>query len=622
MRALSGEHFAARAGDSPADSPGQRSGAAECPPAASIPAPRSPSPAPSPSPARPIKPPPAAPVFDCDLQVRLPPSLARSRTAPIPIPKPAPVADPGASIQPARSRPRSPPLLATSLPAAAASSPLSPLRPRSSLPPGSLKSPLSPTTASSAPSKPATSVLAFDANIAKSHVNERAARKIMDLEIANESLLAVNNTLENTIREQALNLEQMRRMMGVLKRKYGETILSFDLDSTLGNGGIGSADDSASNSGTFVESVSPNLSKSASFVRQKFDPFSNSVIEEIDISPELQKEVEQQFSRVCDTISQLIEEGEKALKTSFKAKPLVPDIDTLSPSACNTQNAFLGPQDEVPQGTTSPSTLSPPTTILSSSPSKSKPIVARSKLTPMTNQIVAMGNTTNNNENTRTSTLKPQSTPEAMDVMYKKARMLITARRAYTRQKPSTESDLAAMDAQISSMEMVEVPLSLYTAFAEVIDGVHEDLAESREHQQRMHQQQLLQQKKASATGGAIVAGGFAINVGGAGSAVVVGVGSGDGGMTIKEFRAMATPSAMATAALASNPRGAAGGANADLTPQRRRTSAQPSPRRANGSRPESPLQRGSVAASHGPALGSRVFSTQRRSLQNLRKEL
>ncbi|KAI8611838.1 hypothetical protein BC830DRAFT_626411 [Chytriomyces sp. MP71] len=61
----------------------------------------------------------------------------------------------------------------------------------------------------------------------KTQVNDRAVRKIMDLEIANESLLAVNTTLENTIREQALNMEQMRRMVGMMKRKLGVTDLDL-----------------------------------------------------------------------------------------------------------------------------------------------------------------------------------------------------------------------------------------------------------------------------------------------------------------------------------------------------------------------------------------------------------
>ncbi|KAJ3386359.1 hypothetical protein HDU84_001600 [Entophlyctis sp. JEL0112] len=523
-------------------------------------------------------------------------------------------------------RPSSPLLLATSPPATSAS----PLRPRCSLPPGSLKPSLSPSISSSAPSKPLTSILAFDADTAKSHVNERAARKvgvfgahqaasrfglfmwqIMDLEIANESLLAVNTTLENTIREQALNLEQMRRMMGLLKRKYGETSLLLDLD--------GAADDSASNSGTFVESVSTSSSKSASFVRQKFDPFSNSVIEEIESSPELEKEVEQQFSRVCDTISNLIEAGEKALKTTFKAKPIVPDIK-LSP-ALNTQGESVNILHQVPQTETSSlSIISPPTTILSSSPTKSKPIIARSKLTPMTSDILAMGNTYNNNNDERVVMPPPPVlTPEAIEGMYKKARLLITARRAYTRrQVPCIEQDLAAMDAQISCTETVELPTPLYAAFVEVIDGVHDDLVESRKHQQRLHQQHLYQQQTTQSIGKAIIPGGFAISVGGANSAVVVGSGgAGAAGMRIKQFGAMASPAAVATAALVSSPTGTV---NADML--RRRTTPPPMARRVNSARPGSPHQRSSAVSSPGPAHGPRIFPAQRRSVQSQRRDL
>ncbi|KAJ3344381.1 hypothetical protein HDU83_005283 [Entophlyctis luteolus] len=548
----------------------------------------------------------------CVLQVRLPPSLARSRTAPIPIPALAPdfnVPPPVPALPSTPPRPRSPMLFSTSvpsvplLPSTSSSSPSSPLRPRRSLPPGTLKSALSATIASSAPIKPATPVLAFDADTAKSHVNERAARKIMDLEIANESLLAVNTTLENTIREQALNLEQMRRIMGVLKRKYGEASLSVDY-----------SDDSASNSETFVESVSLSSSKSGLFVRQKFDPFANAVIEEIDNSLELQKEVEQQFDRVCDTISQLIEAGEKALKTTFKAKPPVPDVNTMPAPASNTLSAPLeSHHHQVPEASaSSPANISPPRTILSSSPTKSKPIVALSKLTPMTSDILAMGST---GQDTRALTPPPpSSSPEAMDVMYEKARMLIAARRAYARrQAPSTERNLAALDAQISGTETVTVPAPLFAAFVEVVDGVHDDLAESREYLQRLQLQQ-----KAQATGKPIVAGNFAITVGAAGSALIVGADGVATGSRLKEFGAIIVPSTTAPASKSV----ATGGSGIDAVAQRRKTAPPPMTRRANSARPGSPLQRNSTPASPGPALGSRVFSTQRRSVQNLRRDL
>ncbi|ORY36555.1 hypothetical protein BCR33DRAFT_722064 [Rhizoclosmatium globosum] len=79
--------------------------------------------------------------------------------------------------------------------------------------------------------RPTLTQIPFDAQTAKAQVNDRAVRKIMDLEIANDSLLAVNTTLENTIREQALNLEQMRKLVGVLKRKLPDSVIDQDLDS-------------------------------------------------------------------------------------------------------------------------------------------------------------------------------------------------------------------------------------------------------------------------------------------------------------------------------------------------------------------------------------------------------
>ncbi|KAI8819670.1 uncharacterized protein EV422DRAFT_102196 [Fimicolochytrium jonesii] len=49
--------------------------------------------------------------------------------------------------------------------------------------------------------------------------NDKAVRKIMDLEIANSSLLAVNTSLENTIRQQAQEMEAMRREAARLKEQ-------------------------------------------------------------------------------------------------------------------------------------------------------------------------------------------------------------------------------------------------------------------------------------------------------------------------------------------------------------------------------------------------------------------
>ncbi|KAJ3148677.1 hypothetical protein HDU89_004527 [Geranomyces variabilis] len=47
--------------------------------------------------------------------------------------------------------------------------------------------------------------------------NDKALRKIMDLEISNSSLLAVNSSLENTIRQQSIDLEAMRKEMESLR---------------------------------------------------------------------------------------------------------------------------------------------------------------------------------------------------------------------------------------------------------------------------------------------------------------------------------------------------------------------------------------------------------------------
>ncbi|KAJ3124162.1 hypothetical protein HK098_001336 [Nowakowskiella sp. JEL0407] len=49
-----------------------------------------------------------------------------------------------------------------------------------------------------------------DENPVETQANDRALRKIMDLEISNTSLLAVNNSLESTIRKQAQTIERLK----------------------------------------------------------------------------------------------------------------------------------------------------------------------------------------------------------------------------------------------------------------------------------------------------------------------------------------------------------------------------------------------------------------------------
>ncbi|KAI9330884.1 hypothetical protein BDR26DRAFT_871087 [Obelidium mucronatum] len=414
----------------------------------------------------------------------------------------------------------------------------------------------------------------FDAQTAKAQVNDRAVRKIMDLEIANESLLAVNTTLENTIREQALNLEQMRRLVGVLKRKVPESgdeeivSCSSDVDGLsrdlLSDGGMSSTAGTGKSCGASFRGK-----KSRAFV----DPFLNTLVEEIgrddddnnDENDETcidHKEVEIQYNRVCATIQQLIEDGNRALaKTSTRKQRKSETIMNVENAQLVDQTIETPPQKpEQPQQQYSSITVfesnPAPTITLSSSPAKQ--ITAKAKVTPFPDEIARLNNTDNDSIYNRPSRSPPRTSSNASsssaetlstvpslqqqqqqdpETVYKKAKLLITARKTFTNAVPDTKRDLEAMDLEIEEelvSSTVEIPKGLYKALIEIVDGVHQDLVaatdERDEWTRRKRKEGVVGGEmdwNAGGGGGGIEAGGFAIGVGSGKRAVVVGGGGG-----------------------------------------------------------------------------------------------
>ncbi|KAI8831459.1 hypothetical protein BJ741DRAFT_616748 [Chytriomyces cf. hyalinus JEL632] len=418
---------------------------------------------------------------------------------------------------------------------------------------------------SSLASKPTRSHNDMHPQTMKAQVNDRAVRKIMDLEIANESLLAVNTTLENTIREQALNLEQMRRLVGMLKRKFGADLvpddLSLDTDcSEYSEELLGSGTDSS----LMLSPRSIGGSRMKQFVDQPAQqPFTNSIVDDLSQSPVDEKEIELQFNRVCGTISQLIQDGTRALSirgpTPREPKGISqPEPITISPPVAE-------PEPIPPRQTPSPKPASPPTTTSTSrkpSPLSASTTPASSKRASGTISPPRSASNPSSRASTPTpikrtattistrstaTTPKPPTAPRKQSTssepsvelivvdterIYKKARLLMTARHAYSKRALSSaieQEDRAIEDEmyeQISfsktNSSTVAIPRCLYGTLVELVEAVHQDLIGSYERKHEGNENSSTGNVRKDGSVG-IVAGGFAIGVGTVSGAVMVG---------------------------------------------------------------------------------------------------
>ncbi|KAJ3034830.1 hypothetical protein HDV00_004593, partial [Rhizophlyctis rosea] len=156
--------------------------------------------------------------------------------------------------------------------------------------------------------------------------NDRALRKIMDLEISNTSLLAVNTSLETTIRKQSQLIEQMRHEIAKLKGleiDEDDSVLSEFIDPVL-------LEEKA------VTVAAPDAEDQTE-LSQSIDPET----ETGDATPKLtstedeqaQKEAQIVYARVCAVIEQLTADGRKAVE--YRAPMHEVDIAVVSDDQFN-----------------------------------------------------------------------------------------------------------------------------------------------------------------------------------------------------------------------------------------------------------------------------------------------
>ncbi|KAJ3219545.1 hypothetical protein HDU67_000490 [Dinochytrium kinnereticum] len=143
-------------------------------------------------------------------------------------------------------------------------------------------------------------------------VNDKAVRKIMDLEIANESLLAVNSSLEDTIREQSRKMEQMNKRIAFLSRSVPAMVVrnmrntpGLMGDSADGGGRLGISDlDDPEERLLMLEGPTPRCltpEVQADGERESEEDIGSSVDAEIT------------YKRVCAILTQLVDDGTRAL---------------------------------------------------------------------------------------------------------------------------------------------------------------------------------------------------------------------------------------------------------------------------------------------------------------------
>ncbi|KAJ3168408.1 hypothetical protein HK101_011639 [Irineochytrium annulatum] len=174
---------------------------------------------------------------------------------------------------------------------------------------------------------------------AESQVNEKAVRKILDLEIANESLLAVNSSLEATIRDQSRRMDEMKRRIAVLSRAVvvGDRlgILSDAVEGVVSGAlvGVGRAGGAAGHlsdeSDLEIEEIE-NLDANIVSAVDSWAHAHQTSLPQLDIGKvdpqqiiEEEKEAEIMYKRVCAVICQMMDEGKRALARDCIARPAI-----------------------------------------------------------------------------------------------------------------------------------------------------------------------------------------------------------------------------------------------------------------------------------------------------------
>ncbi|KAJ3106246.1 hypothetical protein HK100_003759 [Physocladia obscura] len=318
---------------------------------------------------------------------------------------------------------------------------------------------------------------------------DRTARRIEDLEIEYESLLATNASLESTIREQSLALEQLHRTFNnLIKRKFADADF-FNIDSQLSG--------NASNLATInpIPAVWNDSNPTKSHEQDSgtfFESFANGENLETPPDPKLQDDT--RYLRICDTISQLIEEGTQALNTTptesfFNSLNVQSKPDFLKTFESPAESIFSESESESEINSSSVRNSCQPKRISRLSFISSK---RNSRLSIMSFPAQIISSINQERPASSQSTLGYCSSPlpavaepslpspDAIEDLHKKAQLLIAARRSFSNKPQSSEKEIEALDKYITNPEMIEIPVPLYSEFVELVDGVHNDFVESR----------------------------------------------------------------------------------------------------------------------------------------------
>ncbi|KAJ3093752.1 hypothetical protein HDU96_002053, partial [Phlyctochytrium bullatum] len=350
----------------------------------------------------------------------------------------------------------------------------------------------------------------------------------MDLEIANESLLAVNSSLEDTIREQARKMEAMSKRIAFLTRNVPDfvarSLLKRDGEQVAGewDDEMGEAVD--------MEGIAPRKPKEGP-----------SVFDAIDLPapvPTDDPEAEVAYNRVCAMLTQLIDDGSRALERdrSVVAKaggssapavdlaamgllpltiPVVQEPCVMSPTSVTPEpqgkpepkgrlttrrsasrlggGASSSPAPQAPAAKKGAALRTTTTTAggrpggSASAPSSRRNSVASPPASPL-----PPSDPRRSDSPVPPSTTKPSTPPTdattggagvppacpSIDTLLKKARLVVASRRAFhspTATATQRERELAADDLLLTHPP-VQIPAALYGALAELVQGVHCDL--------------------------------------------------------------------------------------------------------------------------------------------------
>ncbi|KAJ3413751.1 hypothetical protein HDV05_007654, partial [Chytridiales sp. JEL 0842] len=266
----------------------------------------------------------------------------------------------------------------------------------------------------------------------EAQANQRALRKIMDLEIANESLLAVNMTLETTIREQALSMEQLKRQLAFARKKMIEMGLDIGGEVLKGTPAedermseeeegsdvleFGGADQESEEQGQALRRASLSRRKSQAGILETDGCLANTDDSKclVDQHRHHQNELDDQLHSITTLVSRMLSEASKALQ------PLPSSI--TSPTTSPTQS--------IPSPQNPPTIESPTTTLLQN--------------------------------------------PSTLSTLRSKTLLLLESRRSHPSTSPST--DPPSDDTPLHTQPPVSIPADLCFALCQLVEGVYGDL--------------------------------------------------------------------------------------------------------------------------------------------------